>query len=85
MRLMNIHDQKLNGNLISKRRYIMELDNWEDIIHDHTILLGNSNIHNPIWGSLETKNSTYMIKLTEDLDLHIANNFQFTCNGTNRQ
>jgi hypothetical protein len=64
MRLMNIHDQKLNGNLISKRRYIMELDNWEDIIDDRTILVGNSHIHNPIWGSLEIKNSAHMIKLT---------------------
>ncbi|KAI5783113.1 hypothetical protein FPQ18DRAFT_396546 [Pyronema domesticum] len=63
----------------------MELDNWDDIIDNRTILAGDFNAYNPMWGSLETTNSAHIIRLTEDHDLLIANNFKFTRYGTDRQ
>jgi hypothetical protein len=84
-RIVNIYDQKIKKNPTERRRGMMELKNWQEIIDKPTILAGDFNAHDPTWGLTKTENSTYIIELIEPHHLTIANKEEYTRYGHGNQ
>jgi endonuclease/exonuclease/phosphatase family metal-dependent hydrolase len=84
-RIVNMYDQNIKGNEAGRRRGILELEGWEEIIDERTIIAGDFNAHDPRWGSTSTKNSEHIIKLIGDHDLYIANDGSYTREGQGNQ
>jgi hypothetical protein len=64
---------------------MMELENWEEIIDNRTILVGDFNMHNPRWGSNKQKDSDHIISIINKCNLTIHNNFKYTRHGNDNQ
>jgi hypothetical protein len=61
------------------------MENWNDIIDNRTILAGDFNVHDPLWGSHKRKDSSHITNLIEQHELKICNNFQPTRMGYDNQ
>jgi hypothetical protein len=54
MRITKIYDQNIKKTPPRKQRGILEIENWNEIIDNRTILAGDFNAHDPLWGSHKT-------------------------------
>jgi endonuclease/exonuclease/phosphatase family metal-dependent hydrolase len=77
--------KKIKKNALGKQGGILEIGNWNEIIDNHTILAGDFNAHDPLWGSHKTKDSSHIKNLIEQYKLKICNNFQPTRMGYDNQ
>jgi hypothetical protein len=84
-RIVNVYVQRIKNNPVGKRRGMMELENWEEIIDNRTILAGDFNMHNPRWGSNKQKDSDHIISIIDQYNLTIHNNFEYTRHGNDNQ
>jgi hypothetical protein len=64
---------------------MMELENWEEIIDNRTILAGDFNTHNPRWGNNKQKDSDHIISIIDKYNGTIHNNFEYTRHGNDNQ
>jgi hypothetical protein len=85
MRIINIYDQNIKKNAPGKQRGILEIENWNEIIDNNTILAGDFNAHDPLWGSHKTKDSSHIKNFIEQYELKICKNFQSTRMGYDNQ
>jgi hypothetical protein len=80
-RIINVYDQKIKGNKEGKRRGLLEIERWNEIIDGRTILAGDFNAHDPLWGSTTAKNSEHILQMIDDFELYIGNDGSYTRDG----
>jgi hypothetical protein len=63
----------------------LEIKRWNEIIDGRTILAGDFNAHDPLWGSTTAKNNDHILQIIDGFEIYIANDGSYMRDGQGNQ